>query len=254
MDAQQGRQKSVNCDLCESPDHPLYCETCQINLCRACVGNHLDSPVRHQIIPFETRDSALIFSICKEHSPKQCKLHCEECDVFICVHCVTSSDHMDHKIVDAKIKFESSKDHLQKDLQEFNNLISAKYLDIAKDIRVRMSTFYTYFRELESTLSQQREKWYGEIDNAISEMQIDLSRIKHNLSLPLSSQELDIKINISEINKNILVIEHLLQSNEVYKVSAYKSNIARFRKLPPKFEIGLPKFSPPKLQKSLQTV
>lgn len=57
-------------------------------------------------------------------------------------------------------------------------------------------------------------------------MQIDLLRIKNNLSLPLSKQELDININISEIKQSILDIKHLLQSNEVYKVSAYKSNIA----------------------------
>lgn len=75
-------------------------------------------------------------------------------------------------------------------------------------------------------------------------MQIDLLRIKNNLSLPLSKQELVININISEINQSILDIKHLLQSNEVYKVSAYKSNFAKFRKVPPKFEIGLPKFSP----------
>lgn len=114
MDPQQGRQKSVNCDLCENPDHPLFCKTCQINLCRECVGNHL---VRHQIIPFEKRESVLIFSICKEHSPKQCELHCEECDVFICVYCVTSSNHKDHKIVDAKAKrkFENKNVDLQKD-------------------------------------------------------------------------------------------------------------------------------------------
>lgn len=246
MDPQHGRQKNVNCDLCENPNHPLYCKTCQINLCRACVGNHLlDSSVRHQIIPLEKRDSDLIFSICKEHSPKPCELHCEECDVFICIHCVTLSNHEDHKIEDAKRKFEINKDHLQNDLQEFNNLIYTKYLEIAKDIRVRTSKLHTYFNELESTLSQQREKWYREIDNAISEMQIDLLRIKNNLSLPLSKQELDININISEINQSILDIKHLLQSNEVYKVSAYKSNFAKFRKVPPKFEIGLPKFSPP---------
>lgn len=62
MDPQHGRQKNVNCDLCENPNHPLYCETCQINLCRACVGNHLlDSSVRHQIIPLEKKDSDLLY-------------------------------------------------------------------------------------------------------------------------------------------------------------------------------------------------
>lgn len=113
-------KKNVNCDLCENPNHPFYCETCQINLCRACVGNHLlDSSVRHQIIPLEKRDSDLIFSICKEHSPKPCELHCEECDVFICIHCVTSSNHEDHKIEDAKRKFEINKDHYRNSITSF---------------------------------------------------------------------------------------------------------------------------------------
>lgn len=165
--------------------------------------------------------------------------------MFICVHCVTSSNHKNHKIEDAKRKFESNKDHLQKDLQEFKNLISTKYREIEKDIRAQTSKLHTYFNALESTLSRQREKWYCEIDNAVSKLQTDLLRIRTNLSLPLIKQERDININISEINQSILDIKHLLQSNEVCQVSAYRSKIPKFRKLPPKLEIGLPKFSPP---------
>lgn len=247
MDLQHGRQKSVNCDLCENPDHPLYCETCQINLCRACVGNHLDSPVRHQIIPFEKKDSALIFSICKEHSPKQCELHCEECNVFICVHCVTSSNHKDHKIVDAKIKFESKKVDLQTDLHEFQNFLSTKYFEIEKDITALKSKLNTHFNKLASTLQHLREQWYGKIDETIAELHNDLFRIKSNLRLPLIKQERNININISEINQSILDIKHLLQSDEVCQVSAYRTNIAKFRKLPPRLEICLPTFSPPTL-------
>lgn len=56
-----------------------------------------------------------------------------------------------------------------------------------------------------------------------------------------------ISIYISEINQSILDIKHILQSNEVCQVSAYRTNIAKFRKLPPKFEICLPTFSPPTL-------
>lgn len=119
MEPQHNGHNHVLCDLCNSADHPLHCESCQINLCRACVSNHLlDSFVTHQIIPFEKRELVPIYPICKEHSPKKCYLHCEECNGFVCVHCITSSNHKNHKIIDSEIKFKISKDNLQRDLHE----------------------------------------------------------------------------------------------------------------------------------------
>lgn len=66
-------------------------------------------------------------------SIKQCELHCESCDVAFCVHCFSSGNHQNHRIVDAKSFFESKKVDIQKDLHEFETIISIKYQDIVDD-------------------------------------------------------------------------------------------------------------------------
>lgn len=246
MDPRQGSQNSTNCDLCKSLANSLYCETCQINLCTGCTGNHLlDSSARHQIIPFEKRDSAVKYSICKEHPTWQCKLHCEECAVFVCVHCVTSSKHENHKMIDSETKFKINKGDLQKDLHELENYLSNKYKEITKDIGVRKSELETHFNLLGNALRQLKKQWYDEIDKIISKLEKKLDKIKINLCHPLLMQQDEIEKNILEINQSISDIKDLLQSDEVCKVSAYKSNIAKFRNLPPKLKIYLPNFSPP---------
>lgn len=106
MGSENEGQDILRCDVCDGPDHPFHCDICETDLCRVCVGDHLlDSSRRHQIVPFEERGSSLIYSICQTHSSRQCELHCESCDVAICVHCFSSGNHQNHRIVDAKSFF-----------------------------------------------------------------------------------------------------------------------------------------------------
>lgn len=46
---------------------------------------------------------------CQKHSFKQCKLHCEQCNIPLCVKCVSSGEHEQHKTVDVLIYSENKK-------------------------------------------------------------------------------------------------------------------------------------------------
>lgn len=241
-------QDILRCDVCDEPDHPFHCDICQVNLCRVCVGDHLlDLNGRHQIVPFEERGFALIYSICQKHLSKQCELHCESCDIPICVHCFSSGNHQNHRIVDAKSFFDRKKVDIQNDLQEFETIVSIKYKDIVNDISGQKDKLYQYSENLTRELVKLEERWHRKIQKLFENLKSDIDQIQNKHNFVLTKEQIETTSKVSEITEAIGNLKVLLNSNDVGLVSGYKSNISEFRKLPPKFKICFQQFSFPSI-------
>lgn len=97
------------CHVCETPVPPLYCDTCRINICKTCVGeHHLDESKLHIVVPVKHRKSIPRYPKCPEHIAKVCELHCKLCNVPVCVQCISSKKHMAHDVVDIRSFFEGT--------------------------------------------------------------------------------------------------------------------------------------------------
>lgn len=245
MDPEYSLQDVARCGLCENPVPTMYCDICKLNLCKPCVGEHLsEESTDHKIVPFKKRGSTLY---CTKHSTKLCELLCEQCDISICVHCISSGEHLGHKQVDIVKYVESKGEALQIDLKELENSIYPKYQEIACNILVWKADLSENTKKLKTVLDEQGKNLHREIDNAIKKLKTDVDETENKYLSVLDKHEDEIKRKISEIIQNIADVKKLLCSNDVSLVSSYKSSIAKFRRLPSKITVSLPSLSSQKI-------
>ncbi|XP_048754100.2 uncharacterized protein LOC125665492 [Ostrea edulis] len=243
-------QDVLLCDLCETVPLQSHCELCNINLCKACVEEHLsDSSKKHNVVSYIKQIKAIPnYPKCPKHADKHSELYCQKCDVPVCSTCV-SKRHRGHNLCDVLEKLGSKTESLQKDLEELETRIYPRYEELVSDVQTEKSELQTKYGKLTIAADQQGEVLHREITAIVNERKsaIQEMKTKHRAALDKNTDE--ITQRITELKEVIEDLKKMLNTKDVSLTSTYKSRNGEFRQLPPKVRVTLPSFSPSKLKK-----
>ncbi|XP_048729648.2 E3 ubiquitin-protein ligase TRIM71-like [Ostrea edulis] len=253
MDPRTSAQDVMRCDLCETALVQMYCDTCFVSLCKACVGEHMisDELRKHDIITFQFRKSAPLYPDCASHDKERCEMYCSPCRIPVCHTCLASNQHLSHKLLKILQVLEETKEKIAKEKTELNETISPAYQDIVSDVQNRMRKLEKKYGNISTAITKHGEEWHKEIDKLVQKLKSEVEEMKTTQLHTLQKHLDEVNKNISDINDEINSIDVALGSNDMSKVFNLMPNVEEYKKLPQKILPSSPKFTPGKLQEEL---
>ncbi|XP_062616479.1 tripartite motif-containing protein 2-like [Saccostrea cucullata] len=250
MDPRTSAQDVMRCDLCETAVVQMHCDTCLVNLCKACVGEHMvsDQSKKHEVVQFKLRKSTLLFPGCKTHDKQQCTMYCNQCDIPVCDTCLASDQHLGHKLLKILQVLDEKKEKIIKKKNELNDTIHPTYQDIASDVQNRMSQFEKEYGDLSTAITKHGEDWHREIDKLYQKLKAEVDEMKNTQLQTLQKHLDEINKTMSDIKDEIDSLDVAVESNDISKLFKLTFSVESYRKLPQIVLPSLPTFTPCKIK------
>ncbi|XP_056021941.1 uncharacterized protein LOC125652247 [Ostrea edulis] len=253
MDPRASAQDVMQCDLCETAMVQMHCDTCLVNLCKACVGEHIstDECKDHKVVKFQSRKSTPLYPGCTSHNKERCEMFCNQCHIPVCSTCLASDQHLGHKLLKMMQVLQEKKEKIAKGKRELNETIFPTYQDIVSDVQNRMSQLKKKYGNLLTAITKHGEVWHREIDKLVKKLKAEVEEMKTTQSHTLQKHLDEVNKKISDINNEISSIDAALDSNDISTVLSVMPDVDEYKKLPQKIVPLLPKFTPGRIQKEL---
>ncbi|XP_062567111.1 uncharacterized protein LOC134229385 [Saccostrea cucullata] len=250
MDPRTSAQDVMRCDLCETAVVQMHCDTCLVNLCKACVGEHFSADLSkpHKIVHFKDKKSTLIHPRCTSHEEEMCDMFCTHCDVSICSICLASDQHLGHKLARVLEIRDKKRDKLVKKQTELKEKIYPNYQDIASDVQIRMSQLEKEYGDLSTAITKHGEDWHREIDKLVKKLKAEVDEMKNTQLQTLQKHLDEINKTMSDIKDEINSVDSVLESTDISSLFSLPSTLDRYTNLPRKITVTIPKFILKKLQ------
>nr|XP_034324676.1 uncharacterized protein LOC105343899 isoform X2 [Crassostrea gigas] len=244
MDPRSSAQEAVYCDLCETALVHMHCDTCLINLCTACVGEHMimDEPRGHQVKRFQSRTSGQHPNKCLTHSEKRCDLFCKQCQFPVCSHCIASGSHSNHKIVVLKQIIEFRKKKAARDQRLLRSLILPSYQTISQKLQNELDYVENEYEKVVRAIERHGELKHSEIRSTVNKLKVKAGVIRSKQVKILQKHIFAINGKISSIGDEIDNSQNVLDSQSLIVVSCYASKCPEFKMLPQIVNVEVPQF------------
>lgn len=248
MNSRTSAQDVTYCDLCKRALIKMHCETCFINLCTACVGVHMeaDELFDHNIVKFHSKKSSSLYPSCASHDKELCAMYCNHCEIPVCLSCLTTDQHLGHRLSKVSQVLEEKKSQAFKDQSELSQTIYPTYQHIASDIQDIITQSKDGYEDLTKAITEHGEDLHQEINKLINTLKTKVNGMKEKQMRSLQKHLDEVNKKLSDIKDEIHLFGNVLDSNDISKLTSVEGNVDKFKKLPDKIVPSLPKFTPKK--------
>lgn len=222
----------------------LFCSSCQVNLCQICIGKHIsDDPLKHLIVLFSQRKSALIYPKCLEHDNWICENQCEECNSLVCAKCI-SGKHKGHTFSLLCEIYNSKKSAIEEDANKMKNQLFT-YRNSVAEIKSFIDILDAEYEQLSVSVTEQGTAIHRLVDNVTKRLKIEIHKMKTG-HLEILKKDLN---RIEELHSSLQsTLDKTLDacdSVDVFSTMQYGLGDTEFTEVFPM--LILPHFSPAKL-------
>ncbi|XP_078323261.1 uncharacterized protein LOC144622464 [Crassostrea virginica] len=213
-------QEAVVCDLCQSPVS-FFCRRCGVNLCDPCVLLHLrvKSKFGHDVVDYVSKDDDDV-CFCESHPENKCSAYCKECDVPICILCV-SIKHKSHEISELQDKI----DELLKDITRENDRLQSFRDDLKRvlDHTVKTaSSLPSVYKRKKDEVTARGEDWKKQIDDYVKKLLQELDELKNENEAVLLKQKKEFEDVIGKVDEMNRKSTKLLHSKNITEMQKFR--------------------------------
>lgn len=129
-------QDIIRCALCEQAGD-YHCKPCQSNLCCECISNHLsDKTNKHEVVELVSQQkhyNSADMPECFSHESYICDVFCKDCNIPICIKCLTR-DHRQHNFISLEDFLDERKTEILHEIQEIESRVLPEFQKYEKGI------------------------------------------------------------------------------------------------------------------------
>ncbi|XP_061166683.1 uncharacterized protein LOC133175582 [Saccostrea echinata] len=251
MDPRTSAQNVIHCDLCETVKVQMHCDTCLVNLCKACVGEHIsagDESKDHKVVKYQSRNSTPIYPECTSHEKERCEMFCRKCDISVCASCLSSDQHISNKLSKILEVLDEKKDKINKYKTDLNENVNPKYLEMASNVQNKISELEKEYGELLTSITKQGEVLQREIDKLVNKLKNQIDKIKSSQLQTLQKILDEINRKMIDIKQEINLLDIAKDSNDISKIINLRSTVDQHKIFPQIPVLSAPKFTPKAIQ------
>ncbi|XP_061167534.1 transcription intermediary factor 1-beta-like [Saccostrea echinata] len=246
-------QDVIYCDLCSRKrikyTVELVCKTCDLNLCRSCVGHHVssDPSILHDITGYKFKKELghIRYACCNLHEHKQCELRCKNCQISVCSKCVTSKHHADHELEKISDICEEIKSCLEKENKEYKRYISLTYDKIISDLQSSLDIQKKSYEKIREDIKKQGQKLHSEVDNSIKTLLDPADEMEKGDTAALDSSLMDMIIHCALIQLTVEKNKKKMENdNDAASLMKFSSKMSDCLRIPSLAEVSTPSFIP----------
>ncbi|XP_061176971.1 E3 ubiquitin-protein ligase TRIM9-like [Saccostrea echinata] len=216
-------QVLITCNHCSKKKAELFCNNCNVNLCKVCVGQHILSlpSQRHDVIRYSLKYNETPQPLCRFHPDQKCDLFCQQCDIPVCTDCIAAKKHVHHEMRKTTSVYKEKKDIISRETHFLEEKICPRYKRIIEEIEESILDFPKSNANLKLDISKHSQELHRIVDRVINKLLSDVD-IMENQDLK------KMKKNLSEFQNFLSAVQEIIKRNKEL-LQSKQSDIINFQ-------------------------